>query len=80
MEQELLKNDLYIFWLETGAHEPKKCWVKKANDTRPEIEQLLFATDKELSSEVLERTLFSVRKKLKKELPKNSSKIFIFVR
>jgi len=79
MEQELLKNDLYIFgWRQVPTN--PKVLGQKANDTRPEIEQLLFATDKELSSEVLEELYFLSEKKLKKELPKNSSKIFIFVR
>ena len=65
MEQELLKNDLYIFgWRQVPTN--PKVLGQKANDTRPEIEQLLFATDKELSSEELERILFSVRKKIEK--------------
>ena len=75
MEQELLKNDLYIFgWRQVPTN--PKVLGQKANDTRPEIEQLLFATDKDLSPKELERTLFSVRKKIEKRATEEQLKDF----
>ena len=65
MEQELLKNDFYIFgWRQVPVN--AKVLGQKANDTRPEIEQLLFTTNKNLSDEELETLLFVVRKKIEK--------------
>ena len=65
MEQELLKNDFYIFgWRQVPVN--AKVLGQKANDTRPEIEQLLFTTNKNLSDEELETLLFAVRKKIEK--------------
>ena len=41
-EQELLNNDLYIFgWRQVPVN--PKVLGQKANDTRPEIEQIIFA-------------------------------------
>ena len=65
IEQELLKNDFYIFgWRQVPVN--PKVLGQKANDTRPEIEQLLFTTNKNLEDEDLERLLFAVRKKIEK--------------
>ena len=65
VEQELLKNDFYIFgWRQVPVN--PKVLGQKANDTRPEIEQLLFTTNKNFSDEGLERLLFAVRKKIEK--------------
>ena len=65
VEQELLKNDFYIFgWRQVPVN--PKVLGQKANDTRPEIEQLLFTTNKNLTDEELERLLFAVRKKIEK--------------
>jgi len=65
MEQELLKNNFYIFgWRQVPVN--AKVLGQKANDTRPEIEQLLFTTNKNLSDEELETLLFAVRKKIEK--------------
>ena len=61
LEQELLNNDFYIFgWRQVPVN--PKVLGQKANDTRPEIEQIIFACEKKYDFQELERKLFIIRK------------------
>ena len=75
VEQELLKNDFYIFgWRQVPVN--AKVLGQKANDTRPEIEQLLFATSKNYSDQELETILYTVRKKIEKRATEDQLREF----
>ena len=66
MEQELLDNNFYIFgWRQVPVN--AKVLGQKANDTRPEIEQIIFAYDQKIDRLDLETKLFVVRKKIEKK-------------
>ncbi len=65
IEQELLNSGFYIFgWRQVPVN--PKVLGQKANDTRPEIEQIIFACEKKYDFQELERKLFVVRKKIEK--------------
>ena len=69
IEQELLNSDFYIFgWRQVPVN--PKVLGQKANDTRPEIEQIIFACDKKYDFQELERKLFVIRKKIEKKASK----------
>ena len=69
LEQELLNNDFYIFgWRQVPVN--PKVLGQKANDTRPEIEQIIFACEKKLDFQELERKLFVIRKKIENQVAK----------
>ena len=75
VEHELLSNNFYIFgW----RHVPVKAKVLgiKANDTRPEIEQILFSPIKKTESEELEKSIYIVRKKIEKKITQSQLKDF----
>ena len=63
VEHELLINDFHIFGWRQVPVKPKVLG-SKANDSRPEIEQIIFAPNKQLESEELERKIYYVRKKI----------------
>ena len=66
VEQELLDNNFYIFgWRQVPVN--AKVLGQKANDTRPEIEQIIFAYDQKIDRLDLETKLFVVRKKIEKK-------------
>ena len=68
-EQELLNNDFYIFgWRQVPVN--PKVLGQKANDTRPEIEQIIFACEKKYDFQELERKLFIIRKKIENQAAK----------
>ena len=65
IEQELLNNGFYIFgWRQVPVN--PKVLGQKANDTRPEIEQIIFAIENKYDFQELERKLFVIRKKIEK--------------
>ena len=75
VEHELLSNNFYIFgW----RHVPVKAKVLgiKANDTRPEIEQILFSPIEKTESEELEKNIYIVRKKIEKKITQSQLKDF----
>ncbi|MFZ9490033.1 MAG: glutamate synthase large subunit, partial [Candidatus Fonsibacter ubiquis] len=75
VEHELLSNNFYIFgW----RHVPVKAKVLgiKANDTRPEIEQILFSPIKKTESEELEKNIYIVRKKIERKITQSQLKDF----
>ncbi|MFM8422808.1 MAG: glutamate synthase central domain-containing protein [Candidatus Fonsibacter sp.] len=75
VEHELLSNNFYIFgW----RHVPVKAKVLgiKANDTRPEIEQILFSPIKKTESEELEKSIYIVRKKIERKITQSQLKDF----
>jgi len=49
---------------------------QKANETRPEIEQIFFENSKNLNEENFERELFILRRKIEKRIPSVSKKDF----
>jgi len=49
---------------------------KKANETRPEIEQIFFENTKNVPEQDFERTLFFVRRRIEKQIPIDSNKDF----
>ena len=49
---------------------------KKANESRPEIEQIFFENTKDLNNENLEKELFVLRRKIEKRIPANAKKDF----
>ncbi len=62
VEHELLSNNFYIFGWRQVPVKAKVLGIK-ANDTRPEIEQILFSPIKKTGSEELEKNIYIVRKK-----------------
>ena len=58
--------------METSSYKSKSI-RPESQSTRPEIEQLLFATNKDLHPKELERILFSVRKKIEKRATEESA-------
>ena len=69
LEQELLNNNFYIFgWRQVPVN--PKVLGQKANDTRPEIEQIIFACEKKYDFQELERKLFIIRKKIENQAAK----------
>ena len=75
VEHELLSNNFYIFgW----RHVPVKAKVLgiKANDTRPEIEQILFSPIEKTGTEELEKNIYIVRKKIEKKITQSQLKDF----
>ena len=67
VEQELLNNNFYIFgWRQVPVN--AKVLGQKANDTRPEIEQIIFAFDKKDKNFTnIDTKLFVVRKRIEKK-------------
>ena len=49
---------------------------QKANETRPEIEQIFFENSKNLNEEEFEKELFILRRKIEKRIPSNSKNDF----
>ena len=49
---------------------------QKANDNRPEIEQIFFENSKNLSDYEFEKNLFILRRKIEKKIPSNAKKDF----
>ena len=49
---------------------------QKANDNRPEIEQIFFENSKNLNDEEYEKELFILRRKIEKRIPSNAKKDF----
>ena len=49
---------------------------QKANDNRPEIEQIFFENSKNLNDEEYEKELFILRRKIEKRIPHNAKKDF----
>ena len=49
---------------------------QKANDNRPEIEQIFFENSKNLNDEDYEKELFILRRKIEKRIPTNAKKDF----
>ena len=49
---------------------------QKANDNRPEIEQIFFENTKNLNDEDYEKELFILRRKIEKRIPPNAKKDF----
>lgn len=75
VEHELLSNNFYIFgW----RHVPVKAKVLgiKANDTRPEIEQILFSPIEKTGTEEIEKNIYIVRKKIEKKITQSQLKDF----
>ncbi len=63
IEQELLNKNFYIHsWRQVPVN--PKVLGQKANDTRPEIEQIIFSCEKKYEFEELERILYQVRKRV----------------
>ena len=69
VEQELLNGSFEIHgWRQVPVN--PKVLGQKANDTRPEIEQIIFACEKKYNFQELERKLFVIRKKIEKNAAK----------
>tara|TARA_Y100000590_G_scaffold470431_1_gene664851 strand:- start:6877 stop:11379 length:4503 start_codon:yes stop_codon:yes gene_type:complete len=49
---------------------------QKANDNRPEIEQIFFENSKDLNDEEFEKELFVLRRRIEKRIPANAKKDF----
>ena len=71
IETELLKNDFFIYrWRQVPIN--TKVLGIKAEITKPEITQILFAPkDKSIGEKTLERKLYETRRKIEKESLKN---------
>jgi len=71
IETELLKNDFFIYrWRQVPIN--TSVLGTKAELTRPEITQILFAPkDKSIDEKALERKLYETRRKIEKECLKN---------
>ena len=75
IESVLLKEDFYIYgWRQVPVN--PKVLGKTADQSRPEIAQVLFKKNKELETNDLERELFVVRKKIEKLARKSQLKEF----
>ena len=75
VEHELLSNNFYIFGWRQVPVKAKVLGVK-ANDTRPEIEQILFSPIKKTESEELEKNIYIVRKKIENKITQSQLKDF----
>ncbi len=75
VEHELLSNNFYIFGWRQVPVKAKVLGIK-ANDTRPEIEQILFSPIKKTGSEELEKNIYIVRKKIEKKITQSQLKDF----
>jgi len=71
IETELLKNNFFIYrWRQVPIN--TSVLGTKADQTRPEITQILFAPiDKSIDGKTLERKLYETRRKIEKESLKN---------
>ena len=72
VESELTKSNFSIYgWRQVPVN--SKVLGKKANDTRPEISQVIFKhNDKNLTGKDLERKIYESRRKIEKEAIKSS--------
>jgi glutamate synthase (NADPH/NADH) large chain len=75
VEHELLSNDFNVFCWRQVPVRPKVLGTK-ANDTRPEIEQVIFNPNTPIDTEDLERKLFTIRKRIEKKITDSQLKDF----
>ncbi len=75
VEHELLSNDFNVFCWRQVPVRPKVLGTK-ANDTRPEIEQVIFTPNTTIETEDLERKLFTIRKRVEKKITEAQLKDF----
>ena len=75
VEHEILSNNFYIFGWRQVPVKAKVLGIK-ANDTRPEIEQILFSPIEKTGSEELEKNIYIIRKKIEKKIAQSQLKDF----
>ena len=78
IESVLLEENFYIYgWRQVPIN--PNVLGKTADQSRPEIAQVMFKKNNDMTTNDLERNLFETRKRLKKGPEIVSLKIFIFV-
>ena len=74
----MLEENFYIYgWRQVPFN--SNVLGKTAEQSRPEIAQVMFKKNENLETNDLERNLFETRKKIEKQARENQLKIFIFV-